>query len=171
MASKKTEAAAAGVMIASAVIMILTVAFILTPFSPVDYESYDLAVETSCSGEAVPVRVAYTIDEANLPSIRAIDVEGQWVAEDVPSLPTGAMRPAGGGEIDKGLLKSGRTNTESRARYVAPDIPGEWRLYSDIDVRGMKLWLPHIQEEGVYSDNTLKVLDEDDKRCEGKGLL
>jgi hypothetical protein len=138
-----------------------TAAVLFLPFNPLTYHSLSVPSEI-CPGENVTTTVDYELDEGEFSSIRAMDVQTSWVAEDVPELEHGTERIVTELTITQDQLSPGRNTHGGRAIRPAPETPGVWWLELNIVVRGT----PWIQEVKVVSDNTITVLSEDDPQCE-----
>jgi hypothetical protein len=158
----KLEVLVIGVMVFAFLAFCIAAVVIFLPFDPLTYHSVS-AEEEACADENIDSYVDYTIDESQYNSIRSMDVQSSWVAEDVPSVDPGYERLVTQVTISPEQIQPGRTLQQGRTLRLTPPDPGVWRLKLRIVVHGG----PHLQEVDVLADEPTTILDRSDPQCEG----
>jgi hypothetical protein len=150
-----------------ALIMFLTAAVVIfLPFEPMHF-SHLRADEEACVGEPVDIDAKYTIDEEQFNSIRSMEVQSAWIAEDVEGIDPGRERVVSEISMNPDQIRPGVVETKGSAPRTAPTDPGTWRLKLRNTVRGT----PSIQEVETESENTTEVLPKDSPECTGEESL
>ncbi len=140
------------------------IVIILLPFYPTTLHGYTPQASEVCPGEPIDVRIEYELAEGV--QVNRIEAKSLWIAVDVPDVVEG--QELGGLE---GTLATAPPNEKINAVLprVAPPHEGEWRLKSDIDVRGTAYGLPHVEAVEAVSEETTTVLSASDPECDRGG--
>lgn len=144
-------------LLAAAVVTIL-----LLPFNPFILYSYTPQASVVCQGKAIDAHIEYELVEGV--EVNHIEAESTWTAVDVPEIDEG--QEIGGLE---GTLAIAPPNEKINTVLprVAPPHKGEWRLKSDITVRGTAYGLPHVEVVEAAAEETTTVLPTSDPGCNG----
>jgi hypothetical protein len=153
-----------GVMALAFVMFLVAAIVIFLPFNPLTFNHLRVD-EQACAGDQVAIDADYTLHEEDFDSIRSLEVQTAWIAEDVPEVQTGRERIASEITIGAEQLQPGNTQAQGRVPRAVPQEPGLWRLKLRHTIRGA----PRIQEVETVSENTIEVLDENSDECREEG--
>jgi hypothetical protein len=142
---------------------VVAAAVIFLPFSPLSFNRLT-AEEQACPSEDVEIYADYDLDEREFNSIRSMEVQTAWVAEDVPNVDSGRERIVSEVTLNQDQMRPGRTATQGSVARTAPREAGVWRLKLKHTVRGA----PHIQEAETLAEAPTEVFSEDSPECEGE---
>jgi hypothetical protein len=149
-------------MICSFIMFIIAAVIIFLPFNPLSFQKL-AADEQACVGEPVDIDARYTLDVAQFDSIRSMEVQTAWIAEDVEGIDSGRERVVSEITMSPSQIRPGVVETKGSAPRTAPADPGTWRLKLRNIVRGT----PRIQELETQSENTTEVLSANSAECSG----
>lgn len=130
-------------------------ALLLFPFVPMTIHAYTPSKTTVCPGELVGMYIDYSLD-ANA-EVTEIEVTSRWEVVDVDGLKPGQRVQEVQDLLPGEKIKPGRTVMESSILRSAPPPPGEWRVVSEMLVRGSVYGVPNVQELQVPADETTIV--------------
>ncbi len=157
----KLEVGVLVVMLCAFLAFVVTATVVFLPFEPLSYNSVS-APEEACAQDGVEINLDYNLDEDSFDSIRAIETQSSWIAEDVPGVPDGAERIIAETTLLQDQIEPGRTIRPGLAQRIAPEDLGVWRLKLRSVVRGT----PTIQEVAVTAENNTTVLGRDNPECD-----
>lgn len=158
--SRSTRAfIAIGVAVGAAVCLWLIAAYSI-PFHPYTVHLYTVVPPTACPNVPVEVQVDSTVQHPWLGYANGYVIESSWV--NVTSGQSIALPPYPGSFADN---ESGRNTGISPVLRIAPNMPGNWRLYSTITVKGRILLLPRDAIITYRSSDLFMALDADAKEC------
>jgi hypothetical protein len=159
----KVEHLVLGIMLCAILMFVVAAAVIFLPFSPLSFNRLT-AGEQTCPSENVEIYVDYNLNDREFSSIRSMEVQTAWVAEDVPNVDSGRERIVSEVTLNQDQIRPGRTETQGSVTRTAPSEAGVWRLKLKHTVRGA----PRIQEVETLAESPTEVFSEDSPDCEGE---
>jgi hypothetical protein len=152
-----------GCVVALAIVALVVSVLLLWPFDPMTINSYTPSKKEVCPEELVGMYIDYELTEEA--EVREVEVTSNWEVVDVPGLTPGQRVQEVEDKLPGDRMRPGRTVIESSILRSAPPPPGEWRVVSEMLVRGTIHGIPNVQELQVRADDTTTVLDASDKAC------
>ena len=160
--AKRRVGLAVGGIVFLALLALAAMIALFLPYSPLQIYSYEPLKSEVCPGEVVATRVEYRAkvgsDAPGAPSIRQVEVDPAWIAEDVPSLMRGQRIEGPEATLAGEKIAPGRHSIISSVLRTAPSEPGQWRLETTLTVRGNAYGVPHIQTITTLADKSTTVL-------------
>lgn len=117
--------------------------------------SYTPSKSEVCPEELVGMYIDYELDSQA--TVDEVEVKSNWEVVDVPGLTPGQRVQEVQDKLPGDKIRPGRTIIQSSILRAAPPPPGEWRVVSEMLVRGSVHGVPNVQELNVRADETTIV--------------